>query len=45
MIGKIKELKIPVEVPLLVVDEQFEEEEEDNTTGGGHIHTQGSKRP
>lgn len=30
LISKIKELKIPVEVPLLVVDEQQQEEEEDD---------------
>lgn len=30
LINKIKELRIPVEVPLLVVDEQQEEEEEEH---------------
>ena len=30
LITKIKELKIPVEVPLLVVDEQLQEEDEDD---------------
>ena len=33
--SKIKELRIPVEVPLLVVEEQqFEEEEEESDRGG-----------